>query len=222
MLTPYDWQEGIGHRMSFIEGRLTAGSPILALSIDEGIIAFSYRRHSRKIFEIYDQLLYSAIGQQSDVESLRIAALDFAHQEGFNRSEKDVTIRRVVSALSSPIKRAFADFSSAPFVIRALFAEVGRTKAEDIYAILDYEGDFKTWRNWAFVAGGDEHTETLKSALTELATKKLTPETAHKALQELWDSTFIVERPEGFAPECVWMCRDESRSNRFVMLTPSD
>jgi len=222
MLTPYDWQEGIGHRMSFIEGRLVAGSPILALSIEEGIVIFSYRRHTRKIFEVYDQLLYAAIGQQSDVESLRIAALDFAHQEGFNRSEKDVTIRRVVSALSVPIKRAFADFSSAPFVIRALFAEVNRTPQEDIYAILDYEGDFKTRRDWAFVAGGDEHAEELKEAMADLYGKKLTSEQAHKQLQALWDKTFIVERPEGFAPECVLMCRDESRSNRFVMLTPGD
>jgi proteasome alpha subunit len=139
MLTPYDWQEGIGHRMSFIEGRLIAGSSILAMSIPDGVIVFSYRRHTQKIFEIYDQLVFSAIGQQSDVEALRIAALDFAHQEGFSRSERDVTIRRVVSALSAPIKRAFADFSSAPFVIRALFSEVCRTPEEDTFAILDYE-----------------------------------------------------------------------------------
>lgn len=222
MLTPYDWQEGISHRMSFIEGRLVAGSPILAMSVEDGIVVFSYRRHSRKIFEIYDQLLYSAIGQQSDVESLRIAALDFAHQEGFNRSERDVTIRRVVSALSAPIKRAFADFSSAPFVIRALFAEVCSTPAEDTFAILDYEGDFKTRRDWAFVVGGDEHVDSLKEGLTELHKAKLSVEKAHTALQELWDKTFIVERPEGFAPECVLMSRDDTKSNRYVMLTPGD
>lgn len=222
MLTPYDWQEGIGYRMSFIEGRLVAGSPILALSIEEGIVIFSYRRHSRKIFEIYDQLTYTAIGQQSDVEALRIAALDFAHQEGFNRSENDVTIRRVVSALSAPIKRAFADFSAAPFVLRALFSEVGQSPNEDVFAILDYEGDFKTRRDWVFVAGGDEHEEVLKEALTELHKKKLTTAAAHKALHELWDKTFVVERPEGFAPECVLMSRDSTRSNRFVMLTPSE
>jgi proteasome alpha subunit len=222
MLTPYDWQEGIGHRMSFIEGRLVTGSPILALSIEEGIVIFTYRRYSRKIFEIYDQLAYSAIGQQSDVESLRIAALDFAHQEGFNRSEKDVTIRRVVSALSAPIKRAFADFSSAPVVIRALFAEVATKPADDLYAVLDYEGDFKTRKEWAVVVGNDEFVDTLRDAMMALCKEKLTPAAAHKKLQALWDETFIVERPEGFAPECVLLCRDEERSNRFMLLTPDE
>lgn len=208
--------------MSFIEGRLQTGSPILALSIEEGIVIFTYRRYSRKIFEIYDLLAYSAIGQQSDVESLRIAALDFAHQEGFNRSEKDVTIRRVVSALSTPIKRAFADFSSAPFVIRALFAEVGTKPSEDIFAILDYEGDFKTRKDWAFVTGEEATVESLKEAMTKLHGSKLTPADAHKELQALWDQTFIVERPEGFAPECVLLCRDSGRTTRFELLTPDE
>lgn len=222
MLTPYDWQEGIGHRMSFIEGRLQTGSPILALSIADGIMIFTYRRYTRKIFEIYDQLAYSAIGQQSDVESLRIAALDFAHQEGFNRSEKDVTIRRVVSALSTPIKRAFADFSSAPFVLRALFAEVGDKPSEDIFAILDYEGDFKTRKDWAFVSGDDDTVEALKDAMTKLHCAKLSAAAAHKELQALWDQTFIVERPEGFAPECVLLCRDSTKTSRFELLTPDE
>lgn len=220
MLTPYDWQEGIGHRMSFIESRLVAGSPILAMSIADGVILFSYRRHTQKIFEIYDQLAFSAIGQQSDVEALRIAALDFAHQEGFNRSERDVTIRRVVSALSAPIKRAFADFSSAPFIVRAIFAEVCRSPSEDTFAILDYEGDFKTRKDWAFVVGGDEYVEVLKEGMSDLHKSKLSVAAAHKGLQELWDKTIEVERPEGFEPECVLMSRDDTRSNRFMMLTP--
>src|SRR5512143_199130 len=110
MLTPYDWQEAIGHRAQFVEARIATGVPVVAISLDEGILAATYRRHTRKLFEIYDRLMYAAIGQQSDAESLRVAAIDFAHREGFQRSEQDVTIQRVVTAMSQPIKEAFANF----------------------------------------------------------------------------------------------------------------
>ncbi len=220
MLTPYDWQEGIGHRASFIEGRLVQGAPVLALSTAEGVVVFSYRRHARKIYEIYDQLAYTAIGQQSDIEALRTAALDFAHQEGINRSERDVTIRRVVMALSGPIKRAFADFSAAPFVVRSLFIEVCDSPADDTYAILDYEGDFTMRKNWSYIAGTDEHVESLKAAMTDLHSQNLTATQAHESLKALWDETFIVERPEGFEPEAVLLSRNQDRVNRFILLTP--
>lgn len=212
----------MGFRASFVEGRLIQGAPILAVSIPDGIVIFSYRRHTPKIYEIYDRLAYSAIGQQSDVEALRMAALDFAHQEGFNRSEEDVTIKRVVSALSSPIKRAFADFNAAPIVARSLFAEVCQGPDHDTYAILDYEGDFKVRRHWAYVAGTDEHEEALKVALTEIASAAGGPEETHRALHELWDATFIVERPEGFMPEAMLLSRSSDRSSRFVSLTPPE
>ncbi len=222
MLTPYDWQEGIGHRAAFVEGRLIEGAPVLALSLADGIVLFSYRRHARKIYEIYNQLAFSAIGQQSDIEALRIAALEFAHQEGYNRSENDVTIRRVVTALSGPMKRAFADFSSPPFVARTLFAEVGKKPEEDIYSILDYDGDFTMRRNFAYVTGTDEHADELKKALQELREQNLSMEAAQTALKDLWDKTFIVERPEGFEPEAVFLERSADRVNRFVLLTPDE
>ena len=137
MLTPYDWQEGIGHRQSYIQARLAAGTPVLMLSVKEGILGFAVRRQTPKIYEVYDRLMLGAIGQQSDVESMRQAAIEFAHQEGYNRSEDDVTITRVVAALGLPMKRAFADFNSIPFVVQGIFAEVGAECSEDRIIILD-------------------------------------------------------------------------------------
>jgi proteasome alpha subunit len=168
MMTPFDWQEGVAHRAEFIENRLLQGAPILAVSIDAGVVIFTYHKHARKIFEIYDQLVLAGIGQQSDLESLRTASIDFAHQEGFNRSEKDVTLRRVVSSMSTPIKRAFADFQSPPFVVRCLFAEVSTSTEEDSFAILDYEGDFIIRKDYAYVAGSTEHEEQIKSGLIQI------------------------------------------------------
>src|SRR5580692_6290588 len=153
MITPYDWQEGIGNRAQYIEGRLATGSPVLAISLEAGILVFTYRRQARKIYEIYDRLIFAGIGQQSDVEAVRVAALEFASKEGFSRSEEDVTIQRVATAMSGPLKKAFSDFSSSPVVARSLFGEVGPTVAEDLYYVLDYDGDYTTSRNYAIVSG---------------------------------------------------------------------
>src|SRR5438045_4506764 len=132
VFTPYDWQESMGNRASYIEAKLSQGSPAMAVSLTSGILVFTYRRQARKIYEIYDRLIFAAIGQQSDIEAMRTAAVEFTHQEGYNRSEQDVTIQRVASALSVPLKKAFADFSIVPVVARSLFAEVHPAVDEDL------------------------------------------------------------------------------------------
>lgn len=181
MVTPFDWQEGMGHRQQYVRGRLESASPVFMVSLPEGILGFAMRRQARKIYEIYDRLMLGASGQQSDIESIRTAAIDFAHQEGFNRSEDDVTIARVVGAISTPLKRAFSDFNTAPFVIQGVFAEVGDKPAEDSFYFLDFDGDFSVHRNKGYVLpdeaartriadrlAGFDHTMDVKHALVEL------------------------------------------------------
>lgn len=227
-MTPYDWQESIGHRAEFVQSRLVDGSPVLALSLDEGILMLTVRRQTRKVYEVYDRLMFSAIGQQSDIEAMRIAAIDFSSQEGFQRSEMDVTIQRVVNALSQPLKRAFGDFNSAPFVIRALFAEVNATPADDRFMILDFDGDFRTQSGWALLTGSTEFDGEITKALEELASSKLKREEAIKRLTEIW-SKVVAPDSQGPNPEigksltleAALLSRDPSRENRFTMLSPS-
>lgn len=172
MISPYDWQESVAQRAQYIENRLRGGSPIVGMALEEGTLLYTYRRHVRKIYEIYDCLMFSAMGQQADVESLRLTALDFAHQEGFSRSEADVTIGRVVGfALSAPMKRAFGDITAAPFVLNALFAEMHSTPEEDLFFKLHYDGDFQVKRNYAVAAGTLEAEERMYKEL-ELSYKK--------------------------------------------------
>lgn len=199
MVTPYDWQEGIGHRAAYVETRLSGGSPVLALSLGEGILIFTLRRQVRKIYEIYDRLAYSAIGQQSDVESLRVAAIDFAHQEGYQRSEQDVTVQRVASALSQPLKRAFADFNASPFVVRSIFCEVGESLEEDAYYVLDYDGDFSVRKRWAFVAGSEEAAREIRSRMNSLDASKLSVEQAIEALKPVWAAAVDPSGAKDFA-----------------------
>ncbi len=193
MLSPYDWQEGIGHRAQYVESRLAGGSPVVAASFDDGIVMLAFRKSARKLFEVYDELAVGAIGQQSDVETLRQAAVDFAHQEGFNRSERDVTIQRVVNALSGPIKKAFADFQMVPVVARAIFVQVGATPGLDGYAMLDYDGDFHVRHQYGYVAPSPEAAAILDQQLSELKRDGLKMDQAVERLKAIWQAGFQAE-----------------------------
>jgi proteasome alpha subunit len=222
MLTPYDWQEGIGNRAQYIEGKLEQGAPVLALSRPEGILFFTYRRQARKIYEIYDRLIFAGIGQQSDVDAIRNAALEFASREGFQRSEEDVTVQRVVTAMSAPLKRAFGDFGSSPAVARSLFAEVGETPEDDIFFVLDYDGDYAVSKGRAAVAGSLDTGESLDRALSEVGEGDL--EATIEALRPLWTKAVDAEGERGDAVtdgltlEAALMDRRPGRENRFRLL----
>ena len=177
-MSPFDWQEGIGHRAQYVESRLAAGVPVVAFSHAEGILIGTYRSQARKVYEIYDRLAYAGIGLQSDIEAVRVAAVDFAHQEGYQRSQDDVTIQRVISVLSAPVKRAFSDFQMSPLVIKCLFAEVEDTVEKDRYYTIDYDGDYAVCRNCSVIAGTDEARDKLSDLLDRKAMAKSTPEKA--------------------------------------------
>lgn len=157
--TPYDFNESVRQRTEYIEERLKDGSPVAGISYDGGVLLLTLRRTQRKIFEIYDRLMFAGLGNQSDLEIVRVGAIDFAHQEGYARSPDDVTIQRVVGfAISPGVKRAFGDVLNAPFVVRAVFAEMGRTPEHDLFYTLNYDGEFVSL-NWAAAVAGTPEAE---------------------------------------------------------------
>ena len=99
--------------------------------------------------------MFSAIGMQADVENIRLAVIQQAHQEGFERSPDDVSLQRLVGFYLSPaLKKAFGDqWSGVPFVIRALFGEVARGKTGDVFYTLNYDGEFRQSTGAAVIAG---------------------------------------------------------------------
>jgi proteasome alpha subunit len=175
MLTPYDFQENLQQRAQYIRNRLRAGSPVIGISYDNGVLLLALKRRGRKVYEVYDRLMFSAIGNQADVENLRLAAIDFAHQEGFVRSPDDVTIQRVVGfALSPALKKAFGDPLTTPFVARALFAELHDAPERDQFYTLNYDGEFLPYERFAAIGGTQTAEEQamryLEAQLTRLPT----------------------------------------------------
>jgi proteasome alpha subunit len=129
--------------------------------------------------------------------------------------------------MSGPLKKAFSDFSNSPVVARSLFAEVGDTPAEDLYYVLDYDGDYTTSRNHAIISGVSDGKAP---DLTKLAdVQNSSPEDAFEALKDLWLTFVDDENPDtaeemrkGLTPEAVVLERSSARENRFRLLTPED
>lgn len=228
MMPPFDWHETMSTRASFIEERLSGGTPVIAVATKEGTLLFAVRRQAPKIYEIYDRLALGVIGQQSDVENLRMASLDFAHQEGFNRSEQDVTIKRVVSAMSQPLKRAFADMSTAPFVVRGIFADVGDKPIETTFYVMDYDGDYSVRRKAAFVTGNQDGAAGLREGLDAVNWAELSVKEATPKLESLWAKAVDPSGEKEFKSLVqdlnveVALLRVGHPDQAFVRLTPID
>jgi proteasome alpha subunit len=188
MYSPYDFNQTIVHRAEYVEERLKGGSPVVGISYDNGVLLFTVRRAPRKVFEIYDQMMFAALGNQADVEAVRLAAIDFCHQEGFQRSPDDVSVQRLVGfAISPPLKRAFGDPLTTPNVMRAIFAEMGKTPDKDAFFMLNYDGEFSSSRDYAIAAGSDGAYEAMRQAL-EKSLGESTPDfaTALSAAAAAW------------------------------------
>jgi proteasome alpha subunit len=138
---PHRWIEAIANRREYIEDQLRRGSPIVLLDYADGMLLLTVSRETRKVFEVYDRIGFAALGHPADIERMRLAAIDLAHVEGFNRSADDVSLRRLVNYGMSPaLKGAFEQIFSAPHIVKMLLAELGTDPDEDLIVKLDYDG----------------------------------------------------------------------------------
>ena len=166
--TPYDWQQTLSQKADYAEDRLRGGSPVVAVSADDGIVLLTTQRAQRKLFEVYDRLAFAGIGTPSDLEAIRVRAVDFAHAEGYQRSPEDVSIQRVVGFAISPLlKQAFADPLRTPLVLRGVFAQLGRTPDDDLFFVLNYDGEFVSRGRHGIAAGAGIAEDHMHQALRD-------------------------------------------------------
>src|SRR5206468_9921527 len=108
----------------------------------QGILLVGVGQGQSKVFEIYDRHAFAALGHPVDIERVRQAAIEAAHLEGFNRSAKDVTLRRLISfALSTTLKNSFEQIFSPPIMVEAIFAELGENSGYDVIVRVYYDGN---------------------------------------------------------------------------------
>jgi proteasome alpha subunit len=170
---PYRWLEAISNRREYIRDRLKGGTPVFAVSRPEGILLLGVGQGQSKVFEIYDRHGFAALGHPVDIEKLRQAAIEAAHLEGFNRSARDVTLRRLVSfSLSGMLKNAFEQVFAPPIIVESILAELGESPAQDHFVRLHYDGDHQYSTAPVVVA----HREAAPEAeAAEWISKALTP-----------------------------------------------
>jgi proteasome alpha subunit len=157
---PYRWLDAISNRREYIRDQLKGGTPVFAVSRPEGILLLGVGQGQSKVFEIYDRHGLAALGHPVDIEKIRQAAIEAAHLEGFNRSSRDVTLRRLISfSLSSMLKNAFEQIFAPPIIVESIFAELGDSQAQDNLARLHYDGDHSYATSGVLVAHRDSAAE---------------------------------------------------------------
>jgi len=157
---PYRWLEAINNRREYIREQIKGGTPVFALSRLEGILLLGVGQGQSKVFEIYDRHGFTALGHPVDIEKLRQSAIEAAHMEGFARSTKDVTLRRLISfALSTSLKNAFEQIFAPPFMVESIFAELGDTPAQDVLVRVHYDGNHHYETSGVLVAHQDSKRE---------------------------------------------------------------
>jgi proteasome alpha subunit len=158
---PYRWLEAISNRREYIRDQLKAGTPVFAVSRPEGVLLLGVGQGQSKVFEIYDRHGFAALGHPVDIEKLRQAAIEAAHLEGFNRSSRDVTLRRLISfSLSNMLKNAFEQVFAPPLIVESIFAELGQTPEQDALVRLHHDGDHQYVAARVVVAHRDSGPET--------------------------------------------------------------
>ncbi|MGA3171910.1 MAG: 20S proteasome subunit A/B [Chthoniobacteraceae bacterium] len=205
---PYRWVEAISNRREYIEHQLAGGSPIVALSYSDGILFLTMSRERQKIFEIYDRIAMGAIGHPGDIERLRMAAIEVASTEGFTRSTRDVSLRRLAAfSLSPALKGAFEQIYGPPYLTRMLFAELGREGEGNLFVRMDYDGtmhssggpQLRTFEDYGVLAGTAAQAAAMERHLAAMQRGAPGLDEAIRAGLETWTVGHL-SREEGPPP----------------------
>jgi proteasome alpha subunit len=165
---PYRWVDAINQRRDYIDEQLKRSSPVVAVSVEEGILLVSFYRRTSKIFEVYDRMAMGAIGHPADIEMLRMAAINTSHVEGFTRSSKDVSMRRLTMFTLSPkLKSTFEDVMAPPLIYRGIFVETGKIPKDDLFFELDFDGQVKPSKNLAAISNEEGLSERICKLLPQ-------------------------------------------------------
>jgi proteasome alpha subunit len=157
---PYRWLEAINNRREYIRDQLKGATPVFALSRPEGILLLGVGQGRSKVFEIYDRHAFAALGHPVDIEKIRQNAIEAAHLDGFARSTKDVTLRRLISfALSTSLKNAFEQIFAPPIMVESIFAELGDIAPHDVLVRVHYDGNHQYETSGVMVAHQDSKRE---------------------------------------------------------------
>ena len=183
---PYRWVEAIRNRREYLEDQLKSASPVVGSLFAGGVLLLTTTPGPRKLFEVYNQVAFAAIGHPADIEKLRKAVIDIAHVEAFNLSARDVSLQRLVSFGIGPLmKTAFDEIFHSPFIARVLVAELDAGAGREAFYTVDADGSFAASATAAAVAGTAESRDAMARHATAEPEAPALQEALERAL-ETW------------------------------------
>ena len=238
---PYRWVEAVRNRREYLEDQLQSATPVVGLTYEHGILLLTTTPGPRKLFEIYNQVAFAAIGHPADIEKLRKAVIDIAHVEAFNFSASDISLQRLVSfGLGPLIKAAFDEIFRSPYTARGLMAELDPPEEQDAFYTIDADGSFTSARHFAAVAGTPESVGSIVVRLEQLDGPNLPLREGLRQALEAWGTglllsngetghepderevrEFLTEALKGLRVEAAVLDRSLPTKTKFRLLPPS-
>ena len=184
---PFRWMEAISTRHSYVQEKLKKGQPVLAVPYKGGSLVMGFAAQPGKIFEVYDRIALGSLGHPADVERLRMTLLDMAHVEGFNRSDKDVTIARLLQfGIAPAMKQNFEEVMRAPYLVKLLFTEINFDN-QPLFFRLNYDGHWETFKKGAVISGNEKESEWIQKQIEQTDFASLSLKRALKEACHLWE-----------------------------------
>ncbi len=165
---PYRWIDAIHQRRDYIAEQINRATPVVGLSVREGILLATFHRQNPKLYEIYDRIAMGGIGHPADLETVRELLLNMAHVEGYQRSAFDVSIERLaLFGIAPRLKAAFEDIAAPPLILDVLLAEVGQSSKEDLFLQVSFDGNLQRSKGLTVLAPSDEMSSKMDGLLEE-------------------------------------------------------
>lgn len=184
---PFRWMEAISTRHNYVQEKLKKGQPVLAVPYKDGALVMGFTAQPGKIFEVYDRIALGSLGHPADVERLRMTLLDMAHVEGFNRSDKDVTIARLLQfGIAPAMKQNFEEVMRAPYLVKLLLAEINFDN-KPLFFRLNYDGHWEMFKKGAVISGNEKESEWIQKQIEKTDFASLSLEQALKEACRLWE-----------------------------------
>jgi proteasome alpha subunit len=238
---PYRWVEAINNRREYLEDQLSAGSPVVGMTYAGGVLLLTTTPGPRKLFEIYNEIAFAAVGHPADIEKLRKAVIDIAHIEGFNLSARDVTLQRLVNFGIGPLmKAAFDEIFRSPFIARVMMAELDPVEGGDVFYTIDADGSFAQGGRVAAISGSEKGARAMTAKLGEVDGALPLQEALGAALQVWGLGRLVLDSEEGQEPsesdvreflkdglqglkvEAAVLDRERSVKSKFSLLTEDE
>lgn len=186
---PFRWMEAIATRHSYVQEKIKNGQPVMGVPYKDGALLLGFAPQPGKIFEIYDRIALGALGHPADVEKLRMTLLDTAHLEGFNRSDKDVTLARILQFGIAPgMKQNFEEIARAPYLVQLLMMELDFNGNSHFFR-MNYDGHWEILKKGGAIAGDPEIMEWIQNKIESTSFSDLPLEKALVESCKIWEES---------------------------------